>query len=141
MKEYHTNIKINKPIKDVWVFLTDFESYPNWNPLVGELSGNIKEGETIKTKIIPLGKSYYPKILSFKKEEELIWQGKQGATFLLAGKHYYKLREIDKNKTELLHGEYFTGIFSCFIDKKLLQKMENAFIEHNKLLKSKLENG
>ena len=139
MKEYHTNIKINKPIKDVWVFLTDFESYPNWNPFVGELSGNIKEGETIKTRIIPLGKSYYPKILSFKKEEELIWQGKQGAMFLLAGKHYYKLRSIDINKTELLHGEYFTGLLSSFISKKLLKKMEKAFNDHNIALKQRVE--
>jgi len=141
MKTYHTSISINKPIDNVWKVLTDFEAYPKWNPLVGELTGDIKEGGTIKTHIIPLGKSYYPIVLSFKKEEELIWQGVQGAKILLAGKHYYKLRSIDKNNTELLHGEYFTGILSHFLPKSLLQKMENAFVDHNEVFKKLVENG
>ncbi|MCG2462728.1 SRPBCC domain-containing protein [Flavobacteriaceae bacterium F89] len=140
MKAYHTNIKIRKPIDEVWRVLTDFKSYPNWNPLVGKLTGEVKEGGTIKTHIIPLGKAYYPKILSYKKEEEIIWQGAQGAKFLLSGKHYYKLQPLDNKNTELFHGEYFTGILSYFLPKSLLQKMENTFVEHNEALKKRLEN-
>lgn len=74
-------------------------------------------------------------MLSYKEEQELIWEGKRFAKFLLAGKHYYKLEKIDKNSTEFLHGEYFTGWFSHFIPKSLLKKMENTFIEHNQKLK------
>jgi hypothetical protein len=141
MKAYHTSIKIAKPINLVWNVLTDFEAYPDWNPLVGELTGDIEEGGIIKTFIIPLNKAYYPKILSFKKEKEIIWMGAQGSKYLLAGKHYYKLQSIHKNSTELLHGEYFTGILSYFLPKSLLRKMENAFIRHNEVLKKRLEDG
>jgi hypothetical protein len=140
MKEYHTRIKINKPVKEVWNVLIDFEAYPEWNPLVGKLTGDIKENGKITTYIIPLGKSYQPKVLSYKNEQEIIWQGTQGAKFLLAGKHYYKVQAIDNENTELLHGEYFTGIFSHFIQKSLLRKMENAFLKHNEALKKRLEN-
>jgi hypothetical protein len=92
MKAYHTSIKIAKPLNLVWNVLTDFEAYPDWNPLVGELTGDIEEGGIIKTFIIPLNKAYYPKILSFKKEKEIIWMGAQGSKYLLAGKHYYNCK-------------------------------------------------
>ncbi|WP_338793919.1 SRPBCC domain-containing protein [Bernardetia sp. MNP-M8] len=139
MKQYHTKITINSPLETVWTALVDTENYPNWNPLVGKLEGNLAEGQTIKTYIIPLGNTYSPKIIAFVPYNQLTWKGVQGASFLMAGKHYYKLRKIDNQTTELLHGEYFTGLFSFFIPKKLLQKMENAFLEHNKALKVLLE--
>lgn len=140
MKEYHTTIKIGKSIEEVWRGLTDFKTYPNWNPLVGELTGNFEEGGSVKAYIIPLGKSFSAKISSFKKDKELIWQGTLGASFLLKAEHYYKIKSIDEQHTELLHGEYFTGVFSHFIPKFLLQKMENAFTAHNEALKKRIEN-
>lgn len=140
MKEYHTQIEINAPIKKVWQVLTDFKEYPNWNPLVGELTGDVREDGMIRTKILPLNNTYTAKLLSYQKEQEIVWLGKQGAKFLLAGKHYYRLKKLGENKTLLEHGEYFTGLFSHFISGKLLNKMEQAFHEHNKALKSMAEN-
>ena len=140
MKQYHTSIAINASIEVVWKYLTDFASYPVWNPLVGKLEGDIKEGGTISTFIIPLGKTYRPILLSYKPKEELVWQGMQGAKFLMAGKHYYRLEKISDTETKMLHGEWFTGIFSWFIPESLLQKMENTFIEHNEILKHRIEN-
>ena len=139
MKEYHTKIRINRPVKQVWQFLTDFDQYPNWNPLVGKLEGDIREGGKIATTIVPLGKTYYPRVLSYKENQELVWQGVQGAKFLIAGRHYYRLDKIEEGVTELQHGEYFTGILSNFISRSLLQKMEDTFVLHNEELKEQLE--
>ncbi|WP_338814917.1 SRPBCC domain-containing protein [Bernardetia sp. Wsw4-3y2] len=139
MKQYHTKITINSPLETVWTALVNTENYPNWNPLVGKLEGNLAEEQTIKTYIIPLGNTYSPKIIAFVPYNQLTWKGIQGASFLIAGEHYYKLRKVDNQNTELLHGEYFTGLLSFFIPKKLLQKMENAFLEHNQALKTLLE--
>jgi len=139
MKSYHTSLVIDKPIGRVWHHLTDVERYPDWNPLVGRLVGELKTGNRIETFIVPLGKSYFPTLLSVQPEQELIWQGFQGAKFLLAGKHYYRLEALDAHSTTLYHGEYFTGLFSAFIPKKLLQKMEAAFIQHNLEIKRLVE--
>lgn len=87
-----------------------------------------------------MGKTYYPELLVVSPQKELTWQGYQGAKFLMAGKHYYRLKAVDAGTTQLLHGEYFTGIFSYFIPPSLLQKMENTFILHNQLLKERIEN-
>lgn len=139
MKQYHTKITIQSPLEKVWQALLDTDNYPKWNPLVGKIEGKLVEGETIKTPILPLGNTYSPKIIAFVPFNQLTWKGVQGASFLMAGEHYYKLRKIDNQTTELLHGEYFTGLFSHFIPKKLLQKMENAFLAHNQALKTLLE--
>jgi len=139
MKQYHTAITINASVSKVWQELINFNAYSSWNPIVGKLEGEMIEGNKISTFIVPLNKTYFPTLLSFKKNQEIIWQGTQGAKFLMAGKHYYRLNEISANKTELLHGEYFTGLFSFFISASLLQKMKTAFEQHNYLLKQRIE--
>jgi hypothetical protein len=122
MKEYHTHIEINAPRNEVWNSLTSFENYGEWNPLVSELTGDISEGGTINTRIVPLNKTFSVKLLSYRENEEIIWKGRQVASFLLAGKHYYRLKEHKENVTILEHGEYFTGFLSTFIPKRLLEK-------------------
>ena len=141
MKQYHTDIIIHQSRAKVWEFLTDFAQYPDWNPLVGRLEGKMQVGEKIATFIVPLNKTFYPVLLQYEPEQELVWQGVQGAKFLLAGKHYYRLESLGEEETKLYHGEYFTGLFSHFIAKKLLNKMYQTFLKHNEILKKRLENG
>ena len=141
MKEYHTAIIINSPATTVWEALTDFTAYPDWNPIVGKMEGEMKEGNRISTFIVPLNKTYYPIIMSYKVNKELVWLGAQGAKFLMAGKHYYRLEKISEIQTKLLHGEYFFGLFSYFIPASLLNKMKTAFEQHNIILKQRIENG
>ncbi len=140
MKQYHTSIVINCSKKELWNELTNFSEYSNWNPIVGKLDGEMKEGGEIATYIVPLGKTFHPKILRYKENQELVWQGVQAAKFLRAGKHYYHLESISESQTELLHGEYFTGLLSYFISSSLLSKMKTAFEQHNILLKQRIEN-
>jgi hypothetical protein len=103
MKEYHTKIDINASQEKVWNVLTDLKSYSHWNPLVSSITGNLSEGGRIKTTIVPLQNTFEAVLLSFKENKEIVWKGNQIASFLLAGEH----------------GEYFTGILSVFISKKL----------------------
>jgi len=139
MKEYHTKIIINSPITKVWQQLTNFQNYKNWNPLVKNITGSIQEGGQIITDIVPLNKAYPAKLLSFKPNQEMVWKGKQIAEFIMAGEHYYRLKSIDENTTELQHGEYFTGLASWFIPTSLSDKMKNTFIAHNEALKKLIE--
>ena len=141
MKEYHTSIEINAPIKEVWSTLTDFDSYPEWNPLVSKLEGNIAVGGKIHTTIAPLNDTFSPTLLSYKESEEIVWEGHRVAKFVLAGKHYYRLKEHTPTTTLLEHGEFFTGLFSAFIPSKLLIKMKEAFVDHNVALKNRVEHG
>lgn len=140
MRDYHTQIELPASTKKVWGVLTNYEEYPNWNPLVRQVTGDIQEGGRIRTEIIPLKKTFSAKLLSYKPNKELVWQGKLISRFLLSGKHYYRLTEKNKNSTFLEHGEYFTGLLSYLIPGKLIRKMEQTFVAHNTVLKTILEN-
>ena len=39
MKQLHTQIEIYVSDKRVWELLTDFASYPQWNPFIRHISG------------------------------------------------------------------------------------------------------
>lgn len=140
MKDYHTRMDYEASTQKVWEALTDFDNYQEWNPLVSKITGNLTEGGIIYTTIVPLENTFAAKLLSFKANEEIVWQGKLVARFLLAGKHYYRLKSNGPNLTTLEHGEYFTGLLSHLISKKRLKKMENAFVEHNLALKKRIKN-
>ena len=140
MKQYHTSVTVNGTLNEVWQGLTNFKSYPDWNPIVGKLTGEMKEGQKISTYIVPLKGTFYPVLLRYHENRELLWQGALGAKFLLAAKHYYRLKAVSATQTELQHGEYFTGLFSYFLPKNFVKKMELAFEQHNILLKSNIEN-
>lgn len=139
MKEYHTEIVIDQPVERVWEALVDVDAYPEWNPLVGKVEGELQEGRRISTFIVPLGRTFRPEIVVLREASELTWVGSQISRHLIAGRHYYRLEGTAGGGTRLLHGEYFTGMLSAFIGKSLLRKMELAFEAHNRELKSRLE--
>ncbi|MEM6725461.1 MAG: SRPBCC domain-containing protein [Bacteroidota bacterium] len=140
MFKYETEITINKPIEEVWKALIDFGTYPTWNPLVGKVEGDLKEGGTINAYIVPLKQTFKVKLLKVRENEEMTWKGNlAGLDFLINGVHYYRLKAIDENTTHLDHGETFTGILSNLVPKKQIQATQKVFEAHNEALKARLD--
>ena len=46
MKELHSEIVIDASPERVWDVLTDFASYPQWNPFIRRISGELEVGGT-----------------------------------------------------------------------------------------------
>ena len=53
MKEIYTEIEIQASDDKVWHILTDFKSYPLWNPFIRKADGNIKLGGKLKIILQP----------------------------------------------------------------------------------------
>ena len=47
----HTEIDIDAPADRVWAILTDFASYPSWNPMIPRLSGQLSVGARLDFKL------------------------------------------------------------------------------------------
>ena len=78
MKELRTEIIINAPVEKVWNVLTDFPQYPNWNPFIKYIQGNVQEGEKIQVKLVLPGSQgmvFTPKVLMYRKNDTFAWQG------------------------------------------------------------------
>ena len=139
-KQYHTEIVVNAPVEKVWRALTDFSAYPEWNPLVGWLTGDFSPDGRIQMFIKPLDRSFEATLKRVREYEEFTWIGVQVAPWFLSGEHYYRLEKLNDTSTRLLHGECFRGLGSAFIRKPVLRRMEDTFAQHNLLLKERVEN-
>ena len=47
-KSVHHEVSINAPAEKVWKTLMDMESYPDWNPTMKRLEGEVIEGNKVK---------------------------------------------------------------------------------------------
>ena len=74
MKELHSQIEINASAERVWQLLTDFASYPQWNPFIRRISGEPTTGERLQVRLEPpesRGITLRPKVLTAEPNHQL----------------------------------------------------------------------
>ena len=141
MRTLETRININANAEQVWNVLTDFGSYPNWNPFVINVSGKTEVGEQIEVDLKMEGskpQTFKPEVLVNDKDREFRWIGKLFVKGLFDGEHYFKLKEVD-GMVELTHGENFSGAFVALVLSLIGEKTEAGFKAMNHALKSRVE--
>lgn len=77
--EIKTEILIKSTPEKIWAILTDFDNYPNWNPFIKSIKGQVKVGNKITVRIKPpeaQGMTFKPKVLTFETNKELSWLGR-----------------------------------------------------------------
>jgi uncharacterized protein YndB with AHSA1/START domain len=53
MKELHSEIVIDASPERVWDVLTDFATYPQWNPFIRRISGELGVGGRLEVRLEP----------------------------------------------------------------------------------------
>ena len=117
-KEIHTKIDIDANSNTVWSHLIGFTQYPEWNPFIKSISGELTEGAHIHVTIQPPGgdsMNFEPRLLVVKKGEELRWIGQVLMPGLFDGEHYFKIEELSDGKVRFIHGEKFKGILALLL--------------------------
>ncbi|WP_186757147.1 SRPBCC domain-containing protein [Echinicola salinicaeni] len=132
-----TQIQINAPAQKVWEILMGFETYPQWNPFVKSLEGDIREGGRIEIKLP--GMTFKPIIQVIRPNKEFRWLGHLWIKGLFDGEHCFQLEQLADGKTRFIHSEYFSGILVPFFRKQLLAKTKFGFEAMNKSLKNRVE--
>jgi hypothetical protein len=141
-KELYTEIEINASPDKVWRILADFENYPNWNPFIKKIKGNLAVGEKLEVFIQPSGAkgmTFKPTLLAVEKEKELRWLGKLFVSGLFDGEHFFKIETISENSVKFVHGENFKGLLVGFLAKSLDTDTLRGFREMNEALKNEAE--
>ena len=138
-KEIETEILINATPEKIWSILTNFDDYPNWNPFIKSLTGNVKIGNKVKVRIAPSGKkemTFKPKILTYETNKELSWIGHFLFPGLFDGRHKFELIDNGNGTTTFRHSEKFKGILVGMFN---LENTKKGFEEMNKKLKELAE--
>lgn len=137
MKEIRTEIIINANVDKVWTILTDFESYPNWNPFMKYFKGTPKEGNKVEVKIVPPNSNsmiFKPTILNFTPNKELRWLGRLFIPGLFDGEHIFELISNEDGTTTFIQREKFNGILVPLL-KNSLDNTKAGFDAMNKKIK------
>jgi hypothetical protein len=140
-KSIKTEVIINASKERVWQILTDFKSYPRWNPFITRVEGQLVKGKTLTNTMVNGSKKFQfkPKVLSVVPFRYFDWLGSLFIKGLFDGHHYFEIEELAPNQVKLSHGEHFSGLFSASILKKIAEDTRNNFIRMNSAIKQQAE--
>jgi hypothetical protein len=143
MKTLQTETLILATREKVWKILTDFNSYPEWNPFIIEISGDLKVGyELTVTRSIEGRKptTFKPKVLTSVPNKKFCWRGKLLMPGIFDGTHFFTVEDVENGKTRLIHVEIFKGILAGMLLRRLGAATLAGFEKMNQALKEKAEN-
>ena len=142
MKELHSEIEIDASAEVVWGILTDFASYPEWNPFVRKISGEPKVGERLEVRLEPPGSrgiTLKPTVLNAEPERELRWLGHLLVRGLFDGEHSLSIHRLGEDRVRFVQGEIFRGVLVPLFARSLDNSTRRGFEEMNRALKVRAE--
>jgi hypothetical protein len=139
--QLRTEIEILAPRSAVWKVLADFPGYAEWNPFIPFISGEQQSGARLEIILSPPDgreMTIRPTLVTFEPEAELRWRGHLLHPAVFQGIHFFKLTELEPNRTRLTHGEDFSGFLVKFLSS-VFTKAARGFVFMNQALKKRVE--
>lgn len=139
----HTEIEIPASKESVWATLSDFASYPGWNPNTIEIHGTLAPGQRVdfRARIGESVRELNARIDRVRELEEITWTGPvSGAmrTFFW-GEHRFSIDEISPGRIRFTNGERFGGILALPMWTYLTRDVAAAYDAANLALKHRCE--
>jgi len=142
VKELRSEIEINASVERVWHILTDFASFPQWNPFIRRASGEPKAGEQLEVTIQASGArgmTFHPTVLKTELNRELRWLGRLRVPGLFDGEHIFTIERLDTDRVRFTQREIFTGLLVPLRGQRLDRDTRRGFKEMNQALKKRAE--
>jgi hypothetical protein len=136
-----TTVDIDAPPAVVWAVLTDTAAYPEWNPFVRELSGELVAGGRLRVRIGAPGRravTLHPRVVRIEVEHELTWLGRLLLPRLFDGQHSFLLEERPGGGTRFTQSEHFRGVLVPLMGR-LLAATGEGFAAMNEALRVRAE--
>jgi hypothetical protein len=142
MKELHSEIEIDASAECVWAILTDFASYPQWNPFIRRISGELKVGERLEVRLEPpdtRGITMRPTILRAEPNLLMRWVGHLLVPGLFDGEHSLATESLGEDRVRFVQHEAFKGVLVRLLARSLDTNTLRGFEEMNEALKERAE--
>jgi hypothetical protein len=142
MKQLDNELEINASAERVWQLLSDFASFPQWNPFIQHVSGELKRGAQLKVTLQPSGTratTIRPTVLKAEPNRELRWIGRWLLPGLLDDEHIFSIEPLDADRVRFTQREIFTGFFASFHGRSRNTDTRRGFREMGKALKLRAE--
>lgn len=114
MKEIHSEIEIQASPDQIWKILTDFRSYPEWNPFIVGIEGTPRTDSRLSVRAQAPGKSartFQSRVLRFDRNRELRWLTQLwGVGGLFDREHVFSIEPVDTGRVRFVQQETFRGL-------------------------------
>ena len=121
--------------------MTDFGAYPDWNPFIRRISGELREGARLEVRIEPPGAratTFKPTVRSVEANRELRWLGRLLLPGVIDGEHSLRIEPLDGGRSRFVQSERFSGLLVGLV-KRTLAKTDVGFEQMNTALKARAE--
>ncbi|RCJ24922.1 hypothetical protein A6S26_17095 [Nostoc sp. ATCC 43529] len=128
----------------VWKILTDFNQFPNWNPFIKKVEGDLREGCKLKLSVeLPSGKTaiFQPILTKVVEKSNLIWLSRFIIPGLFDGEHIFEIKSKGNNIVSFVQRERYSGLFVPLFWKNLEATALESFRIMNQGLKERAEIG
>ena len=137
-----SEVIINSLPTNVWRVLCDFALYPNWNPFITSIKGNIGLNNKIEVIVKPVGSremKFKPTILTYSNNEEITWEGNLFIKGVFDGRHSFRLIDNSNGTTTFIQTESFSGLLVPLFRDMIENKTLKGFYLMNQKLKEIME--
>jgi len=139
-----TEVLIDAPAERVWAQLTDFASFPGWNPFIRRAEGRLEPGEQLKIRLrLPnrLPVSFAPRITRVEPNRELRWQAKVGMRGLFDVERIFQIEPYDGG-VRFSQSEVCTGLLTPLMFAANLEaQLYGGYDALNRALRARAEAG
>lgn len=142
MKENRNEIEIQSTPERVWEIMTDFDKYPEWNPLLCRAEGKLAAGEKVNltARSASNDMNLLCTVTAVEPNRQFSWKFHVILPFLFRGEHIFKIEPINEHKVRFIDREIFHGLLVPLQAKKLEMDSKPAMIAMGEALKERVEN-
>ena len=122
MKELRTEIEFDGTPEGVWAVLADLPAYPEWNPFIEKIDGELRVGGKLDVRLQPVderGITLHPTVLAAEPGRELRWLGHLMVPGIFDGEHRFRIEEAGPGRVRFVQSERFGGILLPFLWRKI----------------------
>jgi hypothetical protein len=143
VKQVQASVEIAAAPEQVWRILTDFDSFPSWNPFMTRVEGRPEVGAKPAVTIQPPGgreMTFKPKVLEVEENRRLRWVGRWLMPGLFDGEHTLQIEPTGDGGSRFVQSERFRGVLTWF-SGRMLGRTHAGFEAMNAALKERCEAG
>jgi hypothetical protein len=139
MRRIEETVLVEAPVAAVWAVLTDTAAYPDWNPFITELTGDLVAGSRLRARIAPPGGRsmvFRPTVTVVETGRRFEWLGHLGVPGVFDGRHSFTLEPVG-DATRVVQAEEFSGALAPFTGS-MLRRTQQGFAAMNEALRERV---
>ena len=127
MQTLDASSEINAPAEVVWQVVSDFASYPEWNPFIVRATGEQRPGARLQVTIAAPGVravTFKPTVLDLRPGRLIRWKGRLLVPGLFDGRHALSVDPLGDGRARFTTHEEVTGVLLPFLGKVMKASQE-----------------